>query len=29
VSRDQRRVGVALADQLAVALDAGAVHPLG
>ena len=29
VSRDQRRVGIALADQLAVVLDAGAVHPLG
>ncbi len=29
VSRDQRRVGVALADQLAVVLSTGTVNPLG
>ena len=29
VSRDQRRVGIALADQLAVVLSRGTVNPLG
>jgi len=29
VSRDQRRVAIALADELAIVLGAGAVHPLG